>query len=116
MNSIRTAQGHLWIEFKNGLTLSIFNGYGSYTENHYKTQKFSQIMHDRDILAEWESKNMEIAIMRDGIFVTNEVLEDTGDDVKGYIPVNKLPELIKIVKIIEMEMINNVKKYAINIV
>lgn len=55
-------------------------------------------MKDRDILAGWESKDMEITILRDDIFVTNDVLGDTGDDVKGYIPVDKLPELIKIVK------------------
>lgn len=42
MNSIKTSAGHIWISFKNGLTLSIFNGYGSYTENHYKTKNLQK--------------------------------------------------------------------------
>ena len=32
---IRTEMGHFWITFENGYTLSVFNGYGSHTENHF---------------------------------------------------------------------------------
>ena len=28
---IRTSAGHFWITFDNGYTLSLFNGFGSYT-------------------------------------------------------------------------------------
>ena len=33
--NIRTDKGHFWITFENGYTLSVFNGYGSYSDNHY---------------------------------------------------------------------------------
>ena len=40
---VRTEMGHFWITFDNGYTLSVFNGYGSHTENHFAIEKWQDI-------------------------------------------------------------------------
>lgn len=32
---IQTDKGHCWLTFENGYMVSIFNGFGSYSENHF---------------------------------------------------------------------------------
>lgn len=83
---IVTEAGHCWITFKNGYTLSIFNGMGSYTENHFNINKDT---------TRYESKTMEIAVLIDGMFCTRQFFDyDIGDDVTTITP-DELPELIK---------------------
>lgn len=89
---IRIDKGHFWLTFDNGYTISIFNGYGSYSENHYnkkvlQTPEFAPV----------ESKNCEIAIIYNGALVTNNHLE-CNDCVKGYVDINELVELINYVR------------------
>ncbi len=35
---LKTDKGHFWLTFKNGYTISVFNGFGSYSENHYRKE------------------------------------------------------------------------------
>lgn len=95
---IRTEGGHFWLEFDNGYTLSVFNGYGSHTENHFATEKWQKIfMSDKPNPYEnyWESKLVEIAIMYDGALITQNIIE-SDDSVKTV----DLNELIKIINIV----------------
>lgn len=94
---IRTGIGHCWITFDNGYILSIFNGMGSYSENHLDYDTWNKALKTGDILATYESKDVEIAIIKDGKFVTSEVL-DIDNDVKGYVPVEELMEIINKIK------------------
>ena len=94
---ITTAIGHCWIDFDNGYKLSIFNGFGSYSENHMNFEQHTKILKDKDLLSRWESKDVEVAIIKDGKFVTSEIL-DVEDDIKGYVSVEELIEIINKVK------------------
>lgn len=54
-----TSGGHFQVDFANGFTLSVFNGYGSYSDGRdmgdaYKT------------LYEYKTKSMEIAVLYNG--------------------------------------------------
>lgn len=83
---IITEAGHCWITFKNGYTVSMFNGCGSYTENHLNMNLDT---------TRFESTKVEIAILYGNNFCTQSFFdEDIGDDVTT-INVNELPDLIK---------------------
>lgn len=85
---IITDKGHCWITFDNGYTLSIFNGYGSYSDNYFN-RKYSYPTNDRV-----ESNDCEIAIINpEQKMITNDILE-CGDSVKGYVSVAELIEII----------------------
>lgn len=86
---ITTIRGHRRINFLNGCTLSIFNGFGSYSENH-----FNREVKDKFII---NTKQCEIAIIRNNIFITNDVLGN-GGSVKGYVSEKELKEIIKKVR------------------
>lgn len=91
-----TEGGHFWLEFDNGYTLSCFNGFGSYTENNSAIEKWTKIMNERDIYENrWESELVEIAILRDGELVTQNIIES--DDSVKTIKGNELVEIINIV-------------------
>lgn len=99
----RTEMGHFWIKFKNGYTLSIFNGFGSYTENHYNHQKQKEIMDKHLIYDGWDSDTVEIAIISpNGDLCTNDYLQ-CDDTVKGYVSVDELVDIINLVKNIKGE-------------
>lgn len=85
---IRTDKGHFYITFDNGYILSIFNGFGSYSENH-----FNHELHKTHEYLPIASKDCEIAIIYEGELVTNNVLQ-CGDNVKGYVTPNELVEII----------------------
>lgn len=89
---IQTDKGHCWLTFENGYTISIFNGYGSYSENHFK-QDLRQIPE----FASVDSKHCEIAVIYDGIFCTNTFIE-TDDSVKGWVTADELADVIYKVK------------------
>ena len=40
---ISTSFGHCWIKFENGYTISIFNGFGSYSDNHFNHKLFEKM-------------------------------------------------------------------------
>lgn len=83
---IITKAGHCWITFKNDYTLSIFNGSGSHTENHMNTD-FNA--------TQYQSKEIEVAVMIEGRFCTQQFFDyELGDDV-ATINVYDLPDLIK---------------------
>ena len=86
---IITIKGHRWITFKNGCTLSIFNGFGSYSENH-----FNYDVRNKKLI---RTKNCEIAILRNNNFITRNIL-GIDEDVKGYVNKKELNEVIKKIK------------------
>jgi len=86
---IITFKGHRWIKFKNGITLSIFNGFGSYSENH-----FNYKVRTKKII---KTKTCEIAILRNEFFITDSILNN-GDKVKGYVNKKELKEIIQKIK------------------
>jgi len=93
-----TDKGHCWITFDNGYTLSIFNGYGSYSDNHFNNRYIIYPSNDREIdkyvTQKVESSNCEIAIINsDGDLITNDILQ-CDDSVKGYVDINELVEII----------------------
>lgn len=91
---IITGIGHCWIEFNNGYELSIFNGMGSYTENHFDFEKSNEIIKTCDTFATWESEEVEIAIIdKQGNFITDKILHN-GDKVKGHVSVEELLDII----------------------
>ena len=93
---VRTEMGHFWLTFENGYTLSVFNGYGSYTENHMNLKKFKEITDTQNIYDGWESEKVEIAILNSiGDLITQNIIESDGS-VKT-IDVNELVEVINIV-------------------
>lgn len=94
---IRTGIGHCWITFDNGYILSIVNGMGSYSENQFDYDIWNKALKTGDIFATYESKDVEIAIIKDGEFVTSDILE-VDDDVKGYVSIEELLEIINKIK------------------
>ena len=61
---ISTSFGHCWIKFENGYTISIFNGFGSYSENHFNHKLFEK-MKDLDFQDQCNSTDCEVAIIDD---------------------------------------------------
>ena len=97
---IRTEMGHFWITFENGYTLSVFNGYGSHTENHFAFEKWKNIIGNKLIYDGWESELIEIAILnQEGDLITQNIIES--DDSVKTIDVNELIEIIN--------KVNNIK-------
>ena len=94
---ISTSFGHCWIEFENGYSISIFNGFGSYSENHFNHELFEK-MQDLDFQDRCDSKDCEIAIVHKKLgFVTKSFI-DSNDSVIGFIKPDELPDLMKKVK------------------
>ena len=98
---IRTDKGHFWLTFNNGYTLSVFNGFGSYSENHFNDKYILFPTNDKEvskyIFQQDESHDCEIAIISpEGNMITEEVLK-CGDSVKGFVDINELVEIINIV-------------------
>lgn len=94
---IRTEMGHFWITFENGYTLSVFNGYGSHTENNFAFKKWNEIVKLRQIFEGWESKLVEIAILnQEGDLITQDIIKS--DDSVKTIDIDELAELINFVK------------------
>lgn len=99
--NIVTDKGHFWITFDNGYTLSVFNGYGSYSDNHYNNNYILYPSNDKETIKyvnqKVESSNCEIAIINsNGDLITNDILQ-CNDSVKGYVDINELVEIINIV-------------------
>ena len=86
---IITYKGHKHIPFGKGVYLSIFNGFGSYSQNHYQFKK-----RKKKIVI---TKDCEIAILRNNRFITSEVLNGT-EIVRGYVTKKELKEIIKKVR------------------
>ena len=93
---ISTRFGGFQIRFENGYTISIFNGFGSYSENHFNT-KLHEKMANLNFTDSCISKDCEIAVIYEDIFCTDKFIE-TDDSVKGYINADELADLIIKVK------------------
>ena len=94
---ISTSFGHCWIKFENGYTISIFNGPGSYSENHFNHKLFEK-MRDLDFQDKCDSKDCEVAILHDKLGFCTRTFIDSEDSVIGYITSDELPELMQKVK------------------
>ena len=89
---IQTDKGHCWLTFENGYKVSIFNGFGSYSENHFREE-----LRRVPEFASIDSKDCEIAIMYNGIFTTDKFVE-CNDSVKGHVSADELADIIYKVK------------------
>lgn len=102
---ITTDKGHFWLTFDNNYTISVFNGFGSYSENHYNRNiilyPINSEQEKQYIEQRVESKDCEIAIINpNGDLVTRDYI-DCGDSVKGYVSINELVDIINLVKNID---------------
>lgn len=88
---ILTDKGHFKITFKNGYTVSVINGFGSYSQNHFNTDLLS------DTLIPIVSQDCEIAILYEGYYVTRKFLE-VHNDVYGYIRPEEVADIIYKIK------------------
>ena len=95
--NLKTEGGHFWITFENGYTLSVFNGYGSHTENNFAFDKWKKIYEDKDVYENrWDSELVEIAIIgKSGGLITQDIIE-SDDSVKTV----NIDELVKIINIV----------------
>lgn len=89
---IQTDKGHCWLTFENGYKISIFNGFGSYSENYLKQELIST-----PEFVSIDSKDCEIAIIYNEIFATDRFVK-CGDSVKGYVSADELADIIYKVK------------------
>ena len=91
--NIRTGMGKVQIKYDNGYTLSIANGFGSYTENHFDVDKYTKIIENRDITASWTSEEVEIAVISPANeFVTKEFIKEA----RGLVVTVSVKRLIEI--------------------
>lgn len=98
---IKIAMGHFWIKFENGSSISVFNGFGSHTENHFDIEKQNKIIENRDIMASWTSETVEIAIInKKGEFITDKILKDVNDNV-ATITIKELLTVINVLNILK---------------
>ena len=101
---LRTEGGHFWITFKNGYTLSCFNGFGSHTENNFSLDKWKKISDENAPYYEnfWESELIEIAILNcEGDLITQDIIKS--DDSVKTVDINELVEIINIVNNLESQ-------------
>ena len=98
---LRTEGGHFWITFKNGYTLSVFNGYGSHTENNFAFDKWHRVYESDNVYENcWESKLVEIAIInQEGDLITQDIINS--DDSVKTVDINELVEVINVVNNLE---------------
>lgn len=85
---IQANKEHFQLTFENGYTISIINGFGSHSENHFNRNLLSISNFDSI-----DSKDCEIAIIYNNEFVTEKFVE-CGDDVKGYVGADELADII----------------------
>ena len=96
---IAIQSGHFWIEFDNGYTLSVFNGYGSHTDNYDKINEFMKIIEKRNIYSIWKSQNVEIGILKAGTLVTDKILHY--DDIVKTVDLKELIAIINLLNNLE---------------
>lgn len=89
---IQTDKGRCCLTFENGYMVSIFNGFGSYSENHFKTDLLKRLEN-----CNVNSKDCEIAVIYNGKFVTRNFIE-CADSVKGWVTADELADVIYKVK------------------
>ena len=83
---IQTDKGNFWLTFENGYMISVFNGFGSYSENHFRTDLLKKLEN-----CSVNSKDCEIAVIYNEKFVTKKF-------VKGYVSADELADIIYKVK------------------
>lgn len=88
---ILTDKGHFKITFENGYTVSVVNGFGSYSQNHFNTDLLTETF------SPITSQDCEIAILYNGNFVTRKFL-DIQDDVYAYVKPDEVADIIYNVK------------------
>lgn len=92
-----TELGHFWITFENGYTISVFNGFGSYTENHFNMKEFEKLQNPKQF-DRCVSKTCEIAIIRNDMFCTSNFIENCENSTIGYIEPDRLVDIMMKVK------------------
>lgn len=85
---IRTESGHFWITYDNGYEISVFNGYGSHTENYFPNMAIAEALNRKF----WESECVEITIFYNNNMITDKYLEC--DDLVKTINLSELLEIM----------------------
>ncbi len=87
----KTKYGHFFITFSNGYTVSMFNAFGSHTENHNVIEK-----------SEWENRHdacksatVELAVLYDNEYVTNMFTKTSDGEICGYVRPEEVAELLQ---------------------
>ena len=88
MNSFEIRGGHCRLTFKNGYTVSLYNGFGSYSDNKFDTNLLD-ITADDDVASTY----CEVAIIKNGKFVTRDVIGDD-TDVIGYESIDDVLDIL----------------------
>lgn len=84
-----TSSGHFHIKFENGYEISLFNGFGSYTDNlSVETDENEPVY----------SKYIELAIIKDGYFCTRDFVLTENDDVLAMVTSREVANIIFKVK------------------
>lgn len=91
MSNFYTSPGHFQMTFPNGYTISIFNGPGSYTENHFNMELLKKQCDGT--LNEVHSDKVEIGILFGGQLVTKNLLKSY-DNVIAEVDPSELLEII----------------------
>ena len=87
---ITTSRGHFWIHFDNGYTVSVFNDFGSYSENHFNYKLGKSFMDNKN--QEIKSTDCEVGIIYQGTLCNP---FGWPDSVKGYVKPKELIEIIE---------------------
>ena len=88
MNNFAIGGGRCSLTFKNGYRVSLYNGFGSYTDN-----KFDMDLLEIDDNKIVNSTYCEIAVIRDGKFVTSEITNND-DSVIGYASIEDVIDIL----------------------
>lgn len=87
---IITTRGHFWITFDNGYTVSVFNDYGSYSDNHFNKELAKTFFYGKNV--EVSSNTCEVAITYKDFGLVNPFHWD--DNVKGNVTPRELLEIM----------------------
>lgn len=91
---IKTRFGGFKITFENGYTISVVNGFGSYSENRFNTKLYEKMNNNNiKFFNICQTKDCEVAILYNNEFCTDRFIE-TDSDVKGWITADELADLI----------------------
>lgn len=87
----QTKFGRTRITFKNGYTVSLFNGLGSHTDN-----KYNNILIDSEESGKpCESANIELAVLYGNQFVTNLFTKTMDGSVVGWVNPEEAVEILE---------------------
>ncbi len=91
-HGFQTDYGHFRITFSNGYTVSLFNSFGSHTDNKYNSEKSKGVLLDN---LPCDSSNIEVAVIYEHEFVTNMFVKTMDGEVAGWIRPEEVVEIMQ---------------------